>query len=351
MMRAMKKEALSKTRQAKTHQKKTTPAKMMQAIEISDGKLVSVQRPIPEPAAGEVLIRVMAAGINRPDILQRKGLYPAPVGITDIPGLEVAGVIAKTGKGVRGLKKGQKVCALLAGGGYAEYAVVPHEQCLSVPTGMDTVHAAALPETFFTVWTNLFDRADLKKGESILIHGAASGIGTTAIQIAHAFGAKVFGTVGSDQKIAPCKKLGAAYVINYRTQDFVSEIARLTKDRGVDVVLDMVGGDYIVRNLKCLAPHGRHVSIAMQKGRMAEIDLFQVMSKRLILTGSTLRPQTVAAKGAIAKALKKKVWPLLAKKKIKPVIDKVFPLSQAQQAHDYLEAGKHVGKIVLKINS
>lgn len=322
----------------------------MQAIEIVDGKLVPATRSIPEPAAGEVLIRVMAAGINRPDILQRKGLYPPPAGVTDIPGLEVAGTVAKTGKGVRGFKKGQKVCALLAGGGYAEYACAPQEQCLPVPTAMDMQHAAALPETFFTVWTNLFDRGGLKKGDSILLHGAASGIGTTAIQIAKAFGAKVYGTVGSDHKIAACRKLGAVAVMNYRTQDFVSEISRLTKDRGVDVVLDMVGGDYIARNLKCLAPHGRHVSIAMQKGRMAEIDLFQVMSKRLILTGSTLRPQSVCAKGAIAKALKKKVWPLLAKNKIKPVIDKVFPLSNAQAAHDYLEAGQHVGKIVLKIS-
>ena len=321
----------------------------MKAIEIQDQHLVLVKRPVPAPAAGEILVRVRAAGINRPDLLQRKGLYPPPAGITDIPGLEIAGDVVTLGKGVTGFKKGQKIMALVAGGGYAEYCVVPAPQCLPMPAGMTYIQAAAVPETFFTVWTNLFDRGRLKKGETVLIHGGSSGIGTTAIQVAKAFGATVFVTAGSDAKCAACKKLGAKIAINYKSHDFVDAVMAATKNKGVDVVLDMVGGDYVTRNLKILAPQGRHVSIAMQKGRHADVDLFLVMSKRLILTGSTLRPQPIKIKGAIAAALKKNILPLLAKKKLKPVIHKTFDLRQAQEALDYLEAGQHIGKIVLKI--
>jgi NADPH2:quinone reductase len=316
----------------------------MKCIEISNQRLILAERPIPRPKAGEVLVRVHAAGVNRPDLLQRKGLYPPPAGVTDIPGLEIAGEI------VKGPGKGKKVCALVSGGGYAEYCVVPAAQCLPLPKGMDFVTAAGIPETYFTVWTNLFDRGQLKKGETILIHGGASGIGTTAIQIAKAFGAKVFVTVGSDAKAKACKKLGASLAINYKTQDFVAETLKMTKDIGVDVVLDMVGGAYLPRNLKVLKPGGRHVSIAMMGGRIAELDIFQVMSKRLILTGSTLRPRTLADKAAIAKALYKNVWPLLNRKKIRLVIDKVFSLEDAQAAHDYLEAGTHVGKVILRVS-
>lgn len=323
----------------------------MRAAAIRGHALVTELRPVPKPRRGEVLVRVMAAGVNRPDLLQRRGLYPPPPGITDIPGLEIAGEIAASGKGVRGLKKGQKVCALVAGGGYAEYCVVPAPQCLPVPKGLDMIQAAGLCETHFTVWTNLFDRGMLKKGESVLIHGGASGIGTTAIQVAKAMGAKVYATAGAPEKCRACEKLGAALCVNYRRGDFVAEITQATKGRGVDVVLDMVGGDYVGRNMKILAPYGRHVSIAMQKGRTAEVDLYQLMSKRLVLTGSTLRPQSVAVKGAIAKALAKKIWPLVARRKIRCVVDRVFALDQAQQAHEYLEAGRHVGKVILRISS
>lgn len=311
----------------------------MKAAEIRDGKLVLVTRPVPKPGRGEVLVRVHAAGVNRPDLLQRRGLYPPPPGVTDIPGLEISGEIAGTKK---------KVCALVPGGGYAEYCAVPKSLCLPVPKGLDYIKAAALPETFFTVWRNLFDCGGLKKGETLLVHGGASGIGTAAIQIAKAFGAKVFVTAGTERKCAACRKLGASLAVNYRTQDFVAEILAATKGRGVDVVLDMVGGDYVVRNLRVLAPEGRHVSIAMMKGRTAPVDIFEIMSKRLVLTGSTLRPQPLKAKAAIGRALHKKIWPLLEKKKIAPVIDTVFPLAGAQKAHDWLEAGDHVGKAVLR---
>jgi NADPH:quinone reductase len=309
-----------------------------------------VTRPVPKPGKGEVLVRVRAAGINRPDLLQRKGLYPPPKGVTDVPGLEISGEIAALGRGVKGLRKNQAVCALVAGGGYAEYCIVPAPQCLPVPKGLNWVQAAGVPETFFTVWTSLFERGGLKKGESVLIHGGASGIGTTAIQMAKAFGARIAVTAGTDEKCKACTKLGAKLAINHRTKDFVAEIAKSFPD-GVNVVLDMIGGDYLQRNLRCLAPYGRHVSIAMQRGRMAEVDLFQVMSKRLVMTGSTLRPQPIAVKGAIAKALKKNIWPLLARGKVRPVIDKVFPLTEAQASHDYLESGRHVGKIVLKVRA
>jgi len=313
---------------------------MMKAVEIRGQKLQTVTRPVPVPAKGEVLVKVHAAGVNRPDVLQRRGLYPPPAGVTDIPGLEIAGEIVGTK---------QKICALVPGGGYAEYCVVPKSLCLPLPKGFDFVRAAAIPETFFTVWRNLFDVGHLKKGESLLVHGGSSGIGTAAIQIAKAFGAKVFVTAGSDAKCKACKKLGAALAVNYRTQDFVAEVLKFTRARGVDVVLDMVGGDYLARNLKTLGAQGRHVSIAMMKGRMAEADIFEIMSKRLVLTGSTLRAQALPVKTALAKAVQKNLWPLLARKKIRPVIDRVFPLSQAQAAHDHLEAGNHVGKVVLRV--
>jgi putative PIG3 family NAD(P)H quinone oxidoreductase len=333
----------------KPTQKKNAIPAGMKAAAIHDHALVTETRPVPKPAAGEVLVRVAAAGVNRPDILQRKGLYPPPAGISDIPGLEIAGEVVALGKGVKGLKKGAKICALVAGGGYAEYCVVPAVQCLPVPKGIDMVTAAGLCETHFTVWTNLFDRGQLKKGESVLIHGGASGIGTTAIQVAKSFGAKVYVTASTDEKGKACVKLGAIAAINYRYKDFVAEIMALTDQRGVDVVLDMVGGDYVGRNLKTLAPYGRHVSIAMQKGRTVEVDLFQIMSKRLVMTGSTLRPQPVAVKGEIAKALKKNIWPLVARKKIRCVIDSVYTLDEAQKAHEHLEAGNHVGKVILKV--
>lgn len=320
----------------------------MTAIEIRDRKLVPVTRAVPAPRAGEVLVKVHAAGVNRPDILQRKGLYPPPHGVTDIPGLEVAGEVVALGKGARKFRKGAKVCALLSGGGYAQYVAVPEAQCLPM-LKMGYIEAASLPETYFTVWTNLFDRGQLKKGESLLVHGGASGIGTAAIQVAKNFGAKVYVTAGSDAKCRACRRLGAALAVNYRTKDFVAEIQKATKNKGVDVVLDMVGGDYVPRNIQLLAPYGRHVSIAMQRGRTAEMDIAQVMSKRLILTGSTLRPQSVAVKGEIAKAVLENLWPLFRKKKIRPVIERIFRLEDAQLAHDFLEAGSHVGKVMLKV--
>lgn len=325
------------------------PEKMSAAF-ICDGKLVIEETSLPVPAAGEVLVRVRAAGVNRPDLLQRRGLYPPPEGVTEIPGLEISGDVVALGSGVTGIKAGHKVCALVAGGGYAEYCAAPAAQCLPMPKSLGWIAAAGMPETFFTVWTNLFERGQLAKGERVLVHGGASGIGTTAIQMARAFGAKVYVTAGTDEKCAACRKLGATAAINYKTQDFVTEIQRMTQGKGVDVVLDMVGGDYIGRNLKTLAPDGRHVSIAMQGGRTAEIDIFQIMSRRLTLTGSTLRPQSVAAKGRIAKALKKNVWPFVIRKRITPVIDRIFALQDAQAAHDYLEAGEHFGKVILRVN-
>ncbi len=315
----------------------------MKCIEICGTRLVVAERPVPKLKAEEVLVKVHAAGVNRPDILQRKGLYPPPPGASDIPGLEIAGEI------VTGAGKGKKIVASVTGGGYAEYCAVPAKQCLPLPKNMDFTTAAGIPETYFTVWTNLFDRGHLKKGETILIHGGASGIGTTAMQVARAFGAKVIVTAGTDKKCRACKKLGAQVAINYKTKDFVAETMRATKKAGVDVVLDMVGGDYLPRNLMVLKAGGRHVSIAMQHGRTAELDIFQVMSKRLILTGSTLRPRSVADKAAIAKALHKAVWPLLNKGKLGPVVDKVFPLTAAQDAHEYLESAAQAGKVILKV--
>lgn len=324
--------------------------KTMNAAVIRGGKLAIEEMPTPQPKTGEVLVRVRAAGVNRPDLLQRRGLYPPPEGATDIPGLEISGEIISAGRGVSALKPGQKICALVAGGGYAEYCAVPAVQCLPLPKNLGWIAAAGIPETFFTVWTNLFERGALAKGERVLIHGGASGIGTTAIQMARAFGAKVYVTAGSPEKCAACLKLGAHFAIPYKTHDFAEEVLRETGGRGVDVVLDMVGGDYVPRNLKVLAPEGRHVSIAMQRGRTTEIDIMQIMSRRLTLTGSTLRPQPAAAKGQIAKALKKNVWPLIAGKRITPVVDRIYNLDEAQAAHDYLEAGEHFGKVILRVN-
>jgi len=305
------------------------------------------RRPVPAPGPGEVLIQVSAAGVNRPDVLQRQGGYPPPPGASDIPGLEVAGRIVTTGEGAAPWQAGDPVCALVAGGGYAEYCVAPAPQCLPVPGKLDMTQAAALPETFFTVWTNVFDRGRLTSGESFLVHGGSSGIGTTAIQLAHAFGAQVIATAGSAEKCEACRKLGADVAIDYREEDFVIKTMEATEGRGADVILDMVGGDYILRNLKCLAVEGRLVQIAFLKGNTAEINLLPIMLKRQTLTGSTLRPRSVAQKGEIAQSLREKVWPLLEAGTIAPVIHAKFPLAQAAEAHRLMESSAHVGKIVL----
>jgi putative PIG3 family NAD(P)H quinone oxidoreductase len=305
------------------------------------------RRPVPAPGAGEVLIEVAAAGVNRPDVLQRQGGYAPPPGASDIPGLEVAGKIVAVGAGAGSWKAGDCVCALVAGGGYAEYCAAPAPQCLPVPGKLDMIHAAALPETFFTVWTNVFDRGRLQRGETFLVHGGSSGIGTTAIQLAHAFGARVIATAGSDEKCEACRKLGADIAVNYRTEDFAAKVMEATEGKGADVILDMVGGDYIPKNLSCLAVEGRLVQIAFLKGSKAEINLAPIMIKRQTLTGSTLRPRSVAQKGEIAQSLRAKVWPLLESGKIAPVIYKTFPLAQAADAHRLMESSAHVGKIVL----
>ena len=305
-----------------------------------------VRRPVPTPGPGEVLIRVAAAGVNRPDVMQRLGKYPPPKGAPDIPGLEVAGEIVACGDEVE-WEVGAEVAALLAGGGYAEYCLAPGPQCLPRPARLGMVEAAALPETFFTVFTNLFERARLQAGETLLVHGGASGIGTTAIQMATAFGAVVFATAGSPEKCAACALLGAARAVDYRREDFVAVVQALTAGRGVDVVLDMVGGDYFPRNLEILAIGGRLVEIAVPQGARAEVDLSAVMQRRLTITGSTLRPRSVAEKGAIARALRAQVWPLLEAGRIRPVIHKTFPLVQAAYAHREMELGGHIGKLVL----
>jgi putative PIG3 family NAD(P)H quinone oxidoreductase len=305
--------------------------------------------PVPRPGAGEVLVKVAAAGVNRPDAIQRSGGYPPPPGAPDTPGLEIAGTVVETGPGVTEWAVGDDLCALLAGGGYAEYAVVPAPQALPVPKGLDMVQAAALPETFFTVWTNVFERGALQPGESVLIHGGSSGIGTTAIQLARAFGATVYATAGSPEKCAACEKLGATKAINYRQQDFAEVLSEVTDGAGVDVVLDMVGGDYIQKNISCLAVEGRLVSIAFLQGSVAEVNFLPVMLKRLTLTGSTLRPRSVEQKAEIARALREKVWPLLANGTVAPVIDSTFPLAEARSAHERLESSRHIGKIVLTI--
>lgn len=310
-----------------------------------------VARPTPQPAAGEVLIRVAAAGVNRPDLLQRAGKYPPPAGASDIPGLEVAGEIAAVGADVTRWRSGDKVCALLSGGGYADYATAPEGQCLPVPEGLSLIEAAALPETAFTVWANLFESGGLQAGAAVLIHGGAGGVGTTAIQMAKAAGACVFVTAGSAAKLEACLRLGADCAINYHEEDFVNVIARETGEQGVDIVLDCVGGAYVPRNLAALAPLGRHVSIATQMGRMTTIDLRLVMQQRLTLTGSTLRARTVAEKTRLAGEIEAKVWPWIAAGKVKPLIYQTFALKDAAEAHKMMESGAHIGKIALEVGA
>ena len=311
--------------------------------------LHAVERPDPMPGAGEILIAVAAAGVNRPDTMQRQGGYPPPPGASDLPGLEVAGTVAALGAGVEAWAVGDRVCALVAGGGYATRCVAPAPQCLPVPGPLSLTEAAALPETFFTVWTNVFERGRLREGETALVHGGSSGIGTTAIQLAVARGARVLVTAGSDEKCRACEGLGAARAINYRTEDFVEVVEQVTGGRGVDLVLDMVGGDYFPRNLAVLAVEGRLVQIALLGGGRSAIDLGRVLRRRLTVTGSTLRPRTVAQKGAIAEALRREVWPLLEAGRVKPVIHATFPLADAAGAHRLMESSTHIGKIVLTV--
>ena len=308
-----------------------------------------VERPVPQPQSGEVLIRVAAAGVNRPDVLQRKGGYPPPPGAPSIMGLEVSGTVVAVGEGVEDTMIGQPVCALIAGGGYAEYAVAPAGQCLPVPHGLDMVHAAAIPETLFTVWTNLFERAFATEGDSVLVHGGTSGIGTMAIALGQLFGMTIIVTAGSDAKCARALDLGAAHAINYKTEDFVERVKAITDGKGVTAVIDMVGGDYVPRNLQCLADDGRHVSIAVQGGPTATIPIFEIMRRRLTLTGSTLRPRDTAFKTLVADEIARTVWPHVEAGRLRPVIDKVFPLADAPAAHARLEEGDHVGKIVLTV--
>lgn len=325
----------------------------MRAIEITTfgppDVLTIADRPDPSPAAGEILICVQAAGVNRPDVIQRLGKYPPPPGASDLPGLEVAGVVAGLGAGVTGWSIGDPVCALLAGGGYAELAAVPQEQCLPIPQGLTAVQAAALPETFFTVWTNVFQRGKLQPGETILVHGGTSGIGTTAIQLARAFGAHVMATAGSDAKCQACRALGAEHAFNYKTQDWVAEGKRATGGSGVNLILDIVGGDYIGKNLDLLAVEGRLLQIAFLKSAKAEIDFSLVMRKRLTVTGSTLRPRSPAEKGVIKRQLLQHVWPLLENGTLAPVIHKVFPMAEAAAAHRVMEESTHIGKLVLSV--
>jgi NADPH2:quinone reductase len=325
----------------------------MKCIEISKPGgpevLVLAERPTPAPKENEILVKVSAAGVNRPDVLQRMGRYPIPPGASDLPGLEIAGEVVACGTAVKMWKIGDQVCALVSGGGYAEYCVAPEVQALPVPKGLTDLEAASLPETFFTVWSNVYDRARLAPGESLLVQGGSSGIGVTAIQIAAAMGNRVFATAGSDEKCAACLKLGAEKAINYRTQDFAAEVKAATGGRGVDVVLDMVGGDYVPRELKSLADDGRLVFIAMLGGAKTELDINEVLRRRLVVTGSTLRPRPVEFKGAIAKRLKEVVWPLIEAGKIKPVVYETFPLAQAGEAHRLMESSKHIGKIVLAV--
>lgn len=331
------------------------PPAIMQAIEISQpGKpevLRLVQRPDPVPGEGEVLIQVAASGVNRPDVLQRKGVYPPPAGASDLPGLEVAGTIVE-GDAVAlaqaGLAIGDEVCALVAGGGYAQRCVAPASQCLPVPAGLSLVEAASLPETFFTVWSNVVDRGLLQVGETFLVHGGTSGIGVTAIQLAKARGATVIATAGSEEKCAACLKLGADHAVNYRTQDFAAEAMRLTGGRGVDVILDMVAGDYVAREVSCLAEEGRLVIIAVQGGVQAHFDAGLVLRRRLHITGSTLRPRSEAFKAAIASKLRHEVWPWLAAGRVRPVVHTVLPAANAAQAHALMESNQHIGKIVLQ---
>lgn len=326
----------------------------MKAIEITvfgpPDVLRLAERPDPAAGPGELLIRVAASGVNRPDVLQRKGAYPAPAGASDLPGLEVAGQVVDgdaQSMAVAGLKVGDRVCALVTGGGYAELCVAPVLQCLPVPAPLSDVEAASLPETFFTVWSNVFERGGLVAGETLLVHGGSSGIGVTAIQLAKAHGAVVIVTVGSDDKAQACRELGADHAINYRTSDFVVEVQRLTQGRGANVILDMVAGDYVARNLQCLADDGRAVIIAVQGGTAAQVDASAVLRRRLTLTGSTLRARPVAFKAAIAESLRARVWPWLVDRRVKPVVHRVFPAAEAGAAHTLMESNQHIGKLVL----
>ena len=323
----------------------------LQAIEIETGSetLKLVERLIPSPTDYQVLINVHAAGVNRPDIMQRKGLYPSPPGASDIPGLEIAGIVVAKGKAVSHPKEGDAVCALVTGGGYANYCLAMAEHCLPIPQGLSFVEAAALPETFFTVWSNLFDRAQLLPSETLLVHGGTSGIGTTAIQLAKAFKSKIIITAGSADKCQFCLKLGADAAINYKDQDFVSEVKRQTNNKGVDVILDIIGGDYFSRNLQCMGFDARLVQIAIQNGAKTEINLLPLMLKRLTLTGSTLRTRDDQFKSKIAQKLLKYVWPLLATGQIKPIIHSTFALKDVSQAHQLMESSQHIGKIILEV--
>jgi len=312
-------------------------------------QLRTAVRPVPQPAAGEVLVRVAAAGVNRPDVMQRQGRYPPPPGASDIPGLEIAGEIAALGANVAGLSLGEKITALLPGGGYAAYAVAAAPLCLPVPAGISMIEAAAIPETFFTVWTNLFERGKCAAGDTVLIHGGTSGIGTTAIQLAKAWGARVFATAGSADKARACERLGAVRGIDYRSEDFVEVLRQETAGKGADLILDMIGGSYLARNMEAAAVEGRLVVISLIGGARTEINLSTVMGKRLTLTGSTLRARTVAQKAAVAEGVLRNVWPLLAAGRVRPVIHATFPLAEASEAHRLMETSQHIGKIVLTV--
>ena len=311
--------------------------------------LVPEERAVPQPGEGEILVKVAAAGVNRPDVMQRMGQYPPPKGATDIPGLELAGEVVALGPGATRWKVGDTLTALVVGGGYAEYCAVPEPQALPIPAGLSMAEAAAMPETFFTVWHNVFERGALTAGETILVHGGSSGIGTVAIMLAKAFGARVFATAGSPEKCAACRRLGADLAINYRNEDFVAAAKAATGDKGVDVILDMVGGDYIERNYDVAAVEGRILQIAFLRGHSAKVDFRPMLAKRLHHTGSGLRPRSVADKGRMARAIEDKVWPLVAAGRVRPVIDSTFPLAQAAAAHARLESGQHIGKIVLTL--
>jgi NADPH2:quinone reductase len=311
--------------------------------------LVPEQRPMPVPGPGEILVKVAAAGVNRPDVMQRQGLYPPPKGATDIPGLEIAGTVVRLGAGVTRWRTGDQVTALVVGGGYSDYCLAVEGHALPIPAGISAVEAAAMPETFFTVWHNVFERGGLKAGETLLVHGGSSGIGTTAIQLAKSFGARVFVTAGSAEKCEACRKLGADLAIDYKTEDFVAAVKQATNGKGVEVILDMVGGDYIERNYEAAAVEGRVVQIAFQGSAKATVNYMRVMLKRLHHTGSTLRARANADKAAIARAIEAKVWPLVAAGKVAPVMDKAFPLAQAAAAHARMESSQHIGKIVLTV--
>jgi NADPH2:quinone reductase len=323
----------------------------MQAIEIQSGQLVPTKRIVPAPKSGQVLIKVMAAGINRPDIMQRKGHYLPPPGASDVPGLEIAGIVCGLGDDSSTFALGDKVCALVTGGGYAEYGLASAVLCLPIPQNLSFIEAAGMPECFFTVWSNVFDRGHLQKGETLLVHGGSSGIGTTAIQFAKAFGAKVIVTAGSSEKCQFCLALGADAAINYRDHDFVSEINTLSNNKGINLILDMIGGDYLPRNLLCLADEGRLVQIAAQQNAKSELNLWTMMSKRLTITGSTLRARDDVFKADIAKKLLKNVWPLIHTGRIKPIIYSTFALNEAAQAHELMERNQHIGKIILTVTT